>query len=311
MSLTSYSNLPEVAQHAQQQLQTFLNNPRANARLSFWVQVLLVVLIAWSTARLTWTFIPAPVSDNMVLPSRNQGAAIQQTQTADLRSVSRLHLFGKAEVTILTKGAPIQAPETHLRLILRGVYASNDDADALAIIAEQGKKDTSYRIGDAVAGGAKLHQVYEDRVILQRDGRLETLKLKFKLAKINLLPETSRSAYGSSRQASNTQKRATPRIRRMLELVKQDPSKLWKQIRITPKMGDNNQMIGVTFSHNDQLLMRDLGLRPNDVITSINGTSVSDPGAINTLTGQLQSLSVVNLDIMRNGTPQSITINLN
>ena len=71
----------------------------------------------------------------------------------------------------------IDAPETQLNLQLRGTIAAGDETMAHAIIADGNGKDKVYFINDAVPGGAVLHEVYTDRVILNRAGILETLRL--------------------------------------------------------------------------------------------------------------------------------------
>jgi general secretion pathway protein C len=67
------------------------------------------------------------------------------------------------------------APDTQLSLELRGTITATEEGQALAIIAERGGAERVYFIGDAVPGGASLHAVYLDRVLLRRGGRLEAL----------------------------------------------------------------------------------------------------------------------------------------
>ena len=44
-----------------------------------------------------------------------------------------------------------------------------------ALIAEGSATEKVYKVGDSLSGGAILHEVLADKVILKRGGRFETL----------------------------------------------------------------------------------------------------------------------------------------
>src|SRR5690606_5996394 len=95
------------------------------------------------------------------------------------REVARLHLFGEAVTTqeAVVEAVPRDAPDTRLRLTLRGLFAARDPDQALAIVAEPGGDEKADRIGDPRPGGAELREIHADRIILSRAGRYETLRL--------------------------------------------------------------------------------------------------------------------------------------
>jgi len=64
---------------------------------------------------------------------------------------------------------------TNSSLTLNGVFVSDDPKTAAAVIAENDNPEELYTLGDKVPGGGVLDQVLSDRVILKRNGRLETL----------------------------------------------------------------------------------------------------------------------------------------
>ena len=68
-------------------------------------------------------------------------------------------------------------PETQLNLKLKGTIAASVDQESMAIIAEGNGDEKVYEIGDAIPGGASIHAIRLDRVILERAGRLEELRL--------------------------------------------------------------------------------------------------------------------------------------
>lgn len=92
--------------------------------------------------------------------------------------IAAWHLFGQPPITPVTAPQPVvEVPKTRLQLTLRGVAAADATGDARAIIAEAGGRERHYRPGEAVPGGAKLAEVHPDRVMLERNGRFETLVL--------------------------------------------------------------------------------------------------------------------------------------
>ncbi len=62
-----------------------------------------------------------------------------------------------------------------MRLKLTGVLAGKDNLQAGALIEGPDRQTRSYRIDEEVPGGATLKQVFPDRVVLERSGRLENL----------------------------------------------------------------------------------------------------------------------------------------
>lgn len=93
--------------------------------------------------------------------------------TYKVENILAAHLFGKRE---RTKQAVEQAPKTKLKLSLLGVLATDNDSYARALIQVQSKKMRTYSVGDIIEGtDAALHKVESQRVILDRQGKLESL----------------------------------------------------------------------------------------------------------------------------------------
>ncbi len=282
-------------------------DPANNRRLARFVALVLLVLMAWTAAGLTWQWLTPPPP----LPEAGSVAPARTPPSEDavpIRELVSAHLFGKASVTPVPVKGPIVAPETRLSLSLHGLFASDDPALALAIIAAKGGRDRAYRRGDTLPGGATLHEIYPDRVILSRNGQLETLRLKRKHGTATLdkaaAPLTDRLPAG--RQTV----RRVPQLQAVRQLYQSDPQKLLKQIRITPVMKDG-QLIGYRFNHNDRALMRAAGLLPQDIITEINGVSAQDTTGMFSLLQNIDTLQELQLVIQRRGIPQQLTLKLN
>ncbi|WVM92770.1 type II secretion system protein N [Halopseudomonas pachastrellae] len=79
---------------------------------------------------------------------------------------------------MLTSPLEINAPDTKLSWTLKGVLSDPDPARSAAILVTQGQPEKLYRVGASLPGQVRLEQVLPDRVMLMRDGQLETLRLK-------------------------------------------------------------------------------------------------------------------------------------
>jgi len=285
---------------------------KANEHLPKFIFVLLVILLTQTLAELTWSFFTPPEKVNTFAASSSL-KQIHSTETkSNLSHVSTYHLFGNAKKHVLVQQKVIDAPETRLRLDLKGVFASTKANEALAIIASSKGKDKTYRIGDKVVGGAVLHAVYDDRVILKRNGKLETLSLP--KSKVDSKTFYSKPSVNNTRASANNVISSLPsqsqsqQLRKMRDTLLNDPAKIWQQIRINPVM-KNGQVQGYTLAHNDQKLMKALNLRKTDIITAVNGQSLSDPATLYGLMGSISDQPTLELSIERDGQPQVIRLN--
>ncbi len=85
------------------------------------------------------------------------------------------NLFGVNGSTLQAAVTTESVPETRLKLELRGTFASTMEDESRALIAEKGKSSNYYKLFDQLPGGASLERIEAGRVMLKRNGRLETL----------------------------------------------------------------------------------------------------------------------------------------
>ena len=285
---------------------------KANKHLPKFIVVVFVVLITQTFAEMTWSFFtPSQGIESANIQANYQTTGVNAVTNASLAKLSTYHLFGDAKKsTPVTQQKVIDAPETRLRLDLKGVFASTNASEALAIISSSKGKDKTYHIGDKIIGGALLHAVYEDRVILKRNGQFETLRLpKSKVDSKAFYKNSAPSSDFKSSHVQNTQSKRgqAQRLRKIRDTLLKDPAKIWQQVRIAPVM-KNGQIHGYTMVHNDQKLMKALNIRQSDVITSINGKALSDPATLYGLMGSLSKQKSLMVDIERNGQQQTLEL---
>ncbi len=287
-------------------------------RLTGWVTVLLVLMLAYSLAQLTWLLFPVNSAEgsDVLLESLDSRKTAGVTKSVPAVNLARLHLFGTAapnekKTTVVTE----EAPDTRLRLILRGAIATADIDMARAIISEPGGEEKYYAVDDKLPGGAELKEIAADRVILQtRAGRMETLRLPKEFG------GSGRAVRGTVSTRENKKpvgrNKITPRIsaaelRNYRDKMLSNPQELVGLIRTRP-VKENGQIKGYKlFPGKDRALFNRLGLRSGDVIVSVNGMELSDPASGLALLGQLSSATEMSVVVERRGQRQTVTLSLN
>jgi len=278
---------------------------RASAFINV-INVLLVLWLAWQLAGLSWLVLStSPREEAVVMEPGPQ--PVQRGQTAvNEKQLAGWHLFGEAgQQAVAKKAAPLSAPETRLRLTLKGVFASNEKALGRAIIADPKGKEDSYAVGDPLPGGARLSEIYPDRIILERSGRFETLKLP---KKRNAPMVRSGSYRTTTRAGAGNDSRRAAAFNRYRKEIKQNPSSFLNYVRATPAR-QNGKFIGFRLQAGKQRgALRNLGLKPGDVVTSINGVQIDAPAKGMKAMQALGKGDSVNVTLLRAG--QEISLNL-
>jgi hypothetical protein len=172
------TNMQTIASMQQVDFVRLMQSPQMR-RVILVVNVLLVIWIATQLATLTWGFL-APAEETATAVVETAAVPVQRNEELELiRQIPGWHLLGVVtqQAAAVVEAVPIEAPDTRLKLVLRGALASDDPQHARAIIADPRGKEEQYAIGDNLPGNAELSEVHPDRVILKRNGRYETLRL--------------------------------------------------------------------------------------------------------------------------------------
>jgi general secretion pathway protein C len=252
--------------------------------------VLLVLLLAWLLAEFTWTLIPRKTSAASAT-SAPVGVARQQV---DASRVADQHLFGTASV----QGTG-NAPDTTLNLILHGIVAGKRASDSRALIVANGDEEP-YGIGAQLPGGAVIRSIYPDRVLLERNGRLEALRL----------PKDDTAGGGVTSQPSMAmQSRAMlPQPQNLGQLrqeIANNPQRLMDVVRAMPVM-DHGKLTGYRiYPAGNPGVFNQLGLKPGDVVTAVNGIPLTDPAQSMRVLSSLKTTEQVSVSLTRNGQQQT------
>ncbi|HVF35580.1 MAG TPA: type II secretion system protein N, partial [Candidatus Saccharimonadia bacterium] len=157
----------------QEALPDFLLRHRAAKPVALALDVALAALILWLLSRFVWLALGAgaAVPAASITPSQPPAAATRE------ESLARWHLFGNPVPLADTRAVARDAPDTALKLTLRGIFSQDDRKAGHAIIADENGNEQTYRVGAEVASGVVVDSIETDRVMLSRSGALETLRL--------------------------------------------------------------------------------------------------------------------------------------
>lgn len=280
----------------------------AHPRLPDAVGLALVVALGWQLAGLTWAALPVPASARLppagAAEASGSGSGTGEVPTARL---ARLHLFGEPPADDDRQRSPeteTDAPETQLNLTLLGVYAPGESG-GLAIIATGGGPEKVYAVGDTIAGSARITGIFEDRVVLRRDGRAETLRMD--LAKV-----PSGQADRQVRTRGDGQGEGIiERARALRERIRQNPLELARMVRFQPYVEDG-ELVGFRIQprSDEAQLLEEAGIRPSDVVTRVNGIPLNDRAQGNRALRELRDASMINVTILRDGRSEQLSIPL-
>jgi general secretion pathway protein C len=278
---------------------------QANRYMPFWMSLLFVILIGYYLAKIVWLVYPTEDVSVWIPPpapsasSDSSGIVGGQNQQTIIES----HLFGTADAEsakIIVEETD-DAPDTRLNLKLRATVSADEQAFAHAIIADGSGKENVYFVRDSIPGGATLHRVHTDRVILNRGGVLEALRLPSEFdgkptpAKRRTTTNRNRSPVGQSDAQA---------------LISENAATFAQIIRPQPFM-PNGQLKGYrVFPGRNRQQFIALGLRPGDLVTEINGVALNNPAQGMSVFNTISESSQIQLTLERNGKSQTLSLDM-
>ena len=306
-------------------LNELLYRHRLAAPASWLALAVLAGCLIWIASKLLWLGLewrqplPEPLPQMVSVTRDNAPPA----------SLSRWHLFGNSVPLQDNRAIAANAPESQLNLTLLGVWAGRDPRIGRAIIADAAGVETGYSVGAEVAPGVLLDQVLRDRVVLTRAGAAEVLLLAREgtpAANAAGASTTTRpSAAGTTAIGTTgpisfgaTPVTGVPQLPLQgvdMEAVRKqlgaDPRDMAMNITATPVM-ENGKFVGVRlFSAKYAGALAKLGMQADEVVTSVNGVEVNDPGRIASVISGLSTGGRLSVAVRRNGKIENLHVDLN
>ncbi len=249
------------------------------------------------------------------LPARPIGAAPAQATVevapADLGPVLTLAPFGSVTAPPSEPAGPVG--ETTLDLVLHGVVLRSDPARSMAFIGTNGTNE-GYRLGDEVAGAAKLIEVAARHVVLEVAGELQTLSFPggedatdpaFEqpsegLGRLQALVAAQTAGAETADAPENDQADSgseTPQdyIDMWRERIRQNPAEVLDSIGLIP----TDKGYRVADDHDSGIDRA--GLLAGDLVTRVNGQTVGDVDSDRRLYDEVAASGLAQIEIERDG----------
>lgn len=292
-----------------------VDHTRVSRLAALAVCIIAAAICLWLLVRLAWLLVPQ--EDEIAAPPP---AAL--TNAPPAQSVAKWHLFGNPQNVLLAQAA--RAPATTLKLTLRGTLALPEANQGIAMIEDEHGNERAYKVGEEVAGGAKLGEVYADHVVLSHEGVNETLTLPQPEAHAPA-PEanprgaaSAANAAAASRPGSAAPLFVPPQMahgavdwNQAQKNLRLDPAQLAKQVHIEPVFVDG-KISGARLSGSGDVLalMNQAGLKATDTIMSVNGTALTGLPNPQQFMDNLKNASSLQVTVLRDGKPATLTLNL-
>ena len=250
-------------------------------RLIVGIEIALTVTFAVTAGSLVWKAFepPAWASAGEVYASAQPRRAVMPV------ILTEIDPFHRASVTVSGhSAAAAQAPETMLNLQLFGIRAGRDAGPGSAIVATPDNVQGVFTVGQEIMSGVRLEQILPDRIVIRRNGVTETLSFD---------RSSTLQAVAVSLPAAPSSTDEEP-----LRRLDVDMKTLASALRFTPTERGGARGLLLEGSA-DPSVLDQTGLAPGDFLLSVNGTPVSDLGALTALaaTGALR----LTLEIERKG----------
>ncbi|MGI1679589.1 MAG: type II secretion system protein GspC [Cellvibrionaceae bacterium] len=311
----------------------------------WWRRACVVILSLWlvfSLSQLFWVIMPQPDIPSPSLEVAANSAFADKPSNSisvDIESLKELALFGDGSATaaapieMQATGIESEAVDTRLKLKLVGTVASSDESLGKAFIADGPKQDT-FSPGDELTlgpNGVKIAKILIDRVILDNNGRYETLWLYQGKEDFVRSGRTARSRQAVSR----TPPRANRRDRRLQNEENVPAIENARDLvgAVLPVNGQNvpsanqiktiNELVNVNmhreggsfvgFKINPKRnpeMFEQLGLKPNDIVTAVNNIGLDSTNRAMQVYRSLSTTSQASLEILRDGNTVTVDVNL-
>ncbi len=226
-------------------------------------------------------------------PPAAAGVANGERQWADMQVILDRNLFN---ASLLGPPAPPPGPTpdelaeleaSRLPVTLLGtMVALGPGSESLATIQDdEARKALVLRVGDPLKGRAEVLRIERRRVVLLENGKPRELVLDEEDSRPAVARRPARRPARSNRAASRAQRvRELAKNRFSLDAgtadeIRRNPATLFAEAPMQPKYDDQTgQMVGLeVMSVKPGSLFEEVGIESGDVITEVNGISITSP----------------------------------
>jgi general secretion pathway protein C len=240
-----------------------------------------VISLAFALAGLTWRLAGHAGTGAITVPPTARPVPVP-----DIAPALALAPFGRT-----APGDAAQA--TTLALQLRGLVYAQPQSLAAAFISANGETAKPYRVGDAVLS-ASIESIEPRRVLLRNGGRVEFLAFPDPFATPGAAPTLVAGAPNPNAPPSQAAPSPPPPP---VQANVPSPADVMARFDARPVSG------GYQVGDNAPV-----GLRPGDVLRSVNGGALTSPEAARDALTRAQQAGTAQVQITRDGKPVTLTV---
>ncbi len=225
-------------------------------------------------------------------------------------TINDRNLFKTTNKDSEEKWSPIedvtQLELTDLDLKLWGTISASDRKSGIArAVIEQSKikRQGLYKVGDTVEN-AKITEIFRNSVVLDINGRKEKLTLAGKAPGQNIGITTGTDDSLPITEVESGQKVSLKRAH--VDDAFKNINKLMSEVKIGPYFQDDKPVGFIVESIAPESVVREMGLKTGDIITSINGRQIKTADDAMSFYNSLKAGDTLKIQITRRGRPQTI-----
>jgi general secretion pathway protein C len=278
-------------------------------RLTFAVEVVLCLALAYVAAGFAWTLIDPSTAGRDV--SAKRGTAARATSTAFAYRVEsggldpfRLGAFASADANTE------DAPTSTLNLTVVGARVASAHNDGSAIIRTPDNAERLYHKGDQIVDGVVLERVEEGRVLVRRQGVIEALPFTQRGLSVLSSAPASRPSGGTivsapAREPEHDEDQlADAAVAGAIAAPAGAPSERAVSGSalmgsVAPRPAPEGEAGVALYPRGDGAAFTAAGFEPGDVVTMVNGVMVADASRLNEVLSGLGRGSAVNVRVER------------
>ncbi len=284
---------------------------RLNRWASRLVFLILLCLAAFYLSYFAWwniTFfnagsVPQAEIKQQVSPQKNKLVTVQEI----MRSLERHNPWGGGSLGRANKEktAIVAVPST-LDLVLIGTFiVPGGKSQAVLVKSKKPQAPLYLRLGDEV-DNAILEKIERNAVFFLRNGRYEIISMSIDAA---VLKKGGIKGEGQAASSARPGVGLAMSRQRYTELLRQG-KQLIKGVNISPYyQGDKSLGYRLQFSPENKNI-HEFGISSGDVIEKVNGVPVNDAAAVSKMIRSLEKLNNINIDLIREGAPRSVTVQI-
>ncbi len=216
---------------------------------------------------------------------------------AQIALFNRFDPFYRQQAVAATGASAVTA----LPLTLFGIRANAATGGGSAIIAGEDGVQNSIGVGEEIQPGVRLVGVAFDHVTIERNGARELLYMDQADA------QAAAAGATAAQTAPGTPPPASPATAGPSAPV--NPASIRAGVGFAPRTAAGGRVTGISVSaQGDGTAFAALGLRPGDVIRSVNGRAIASAGDVAALTSQLQPGARISLEVERGAGTATIAV---